>query len=183
MVSNTPHQDHSGLNHPVLQSQPFLSSMIIVSSTSSIPLPLQLLLVVLAFVGMLIAAGVVLWLLWHPNEVGDRLSIPASGGLPSRLFLGIILPAFPLLYAVKAFGQRSILWWDWRMREFHEYTETQASALAIVCVGTALLLFFHFFCSPIREFLSFAALGKVVSLIAIVGGVIAFLILEGLFGY
>ncbi len=157
--------------------------MIAASPTTSIPLPLQMLLVILIMLGMLVAAGMVLWLLWHPHEVGDRLSAPASGGLLNRLLLGIVLPAFPLLYAVNAFGHGEILWWNWRMWRFHHYTGSPATALATACFGTSLLLFFHFFCSPIRGLEPLAALGKVVSLLAGVGGLIAFLIFEGVLAY
>ncbi len=153
------------------------------SSATSIPLPVQMLLVVAVGVLMLAGAGAVLWLLWHPHEVGARLSTPASGGLISRLFLGIALPAFPMLYSVQAFGQETILWWDWRMQGFQSYTGAPATALAAVFFGISLLMFFHFYCSPIRGLELLAGLGKVVSLLVIVTGVIAFLVLEGALAY
>jgi hypothetical protein len=111
------------------------------------------------------------------NTGGEDLPPP---GFFSKWFVGVIVPlVFQALGVICIVTRHGLLPGRHDLLELHG---SRAIALGIVCLGISGFLHCHFYWGNIYYQYACAAIGKVLSLLAFVGGLIDIIINVGLYG-
>jgi len=115
---------------------------------------------------------------WRPERIiegAEDLADPASGDLFSAWALGVVVALSLAVYGVVCLVTQSASFVGGRPLHIVVYQGRSAVALGSLYLAGGLFLHCHFFWSWRERFLGYAQIGKLLSMLGIVGGIFYFI--------